>query len=130
MSGATESCWRTWSKAKSSRKTPQQNGNAETADMSKKATKHPKNVPSAHMREATSKSGPKTTEHPCAREVREMTEVGQIYSCEMCGNKVRVLGKRSKGTLLLQKTHETRRGIASHKKTTSDVYENPHSFLP
>jgi desulfoferrodoxin-like iron-binding protein len=43
------------------------------------------------MQEAISKSGVKTTEDPETQEVREMTEVGQIYLCEICGNKVEVL---------------------------------------
>jgi len=33
----------------------------------------------------------KTTEDPDAGEAREMTEVGQVYLCEICGNKVEVL---------------------------------------
>ncbi len=43
------------------------------------------------MQEAISKSGVKTTEDPDAGEAREMTEVGQVYLCEICGNKVEVL---------------------------------------
>ena len=65
--------------------------------------KHPRDALSATTQEATSKFGARTTETIYCiqkrKEEKNVTEKGQIYVCEICGNKVQVL-ETGAGTLV------------------------------
>ena len=66
---------------------------------STKAKKHQSNVLSVHTQEAILKSGAKTTSRKTLSGGEGMTEVGEVYICEICGNKVKVL-ESGVGTLV------------------------------
>jgi len=100
MNGDTGNCWQTLNKAKSSKKTKPSNGSAETAVTYTRATKLLKNAQSVTTQEATLKFGAKTTEIIyCILGGVNLTEEGQVYLCEICGNKVQVI-ESGAGTLV------------------------------
>jgi desulfoferrodoxin-like iron-binding protein len=97
MSEDTGNCWPTSNKAKCSKKTRLPSGSAETAVTYTKATKLLRAVQSVTTQEATLKFGAKTTKQ--TEGGVNVTEKGQIYVCEICGNKVEVI-EASFGTLV------------------------------
>ena len=78
-------------------KTKLQNGSVETVVTCSREMKLLRNAQSVTMLEATLRFGVKTTKK--LMEEKNLTEEGQIYLCEICGNKVKVLESGS-GTLV------------------------------
>ncbi len=97
MSEDTGNCWQTLNREKCSKKTRLSSGSAETAVTYTRAAKLLRDVQSVTTQEATSKFGAKTTKQ--TEGGVNVTEEGQVYVCEICGNKVKVI-ESGAGTLV------------------------------
>ena len=93
-------------RVKFSKKTKLSSGNAETAVTYMRATKLPRNVQFVTTQEATLKFGVKTTKQSIKEGVK-VTEEGQVYLCEICGNKVKVIEVWCWNSSLLRARHDT-----------------------